>query len=238
MGSPSSSSPPQNEDEDDGYEPLFDYSHIQPTIIGEDDDSDGEALEIIEADLFFRPNGKKRASSYGREGTIKGIMPVADVKESEEEDWLPPPPKSIKVAEISADGNSILSELRLKREELASMTSDSAEDMLRKLEESAKRELQKSEKFDADTALYDASKLSSTRQKVIITVQDKKGTKQFRLYMDDKFEKLFKIYGEHANGQREHLVFFFDGEKISPSQTPEDLGLTDDDMIEVYSKTG
>jgi hypothetical protein len=72
---------------------------------------------------------------------------------------------------------------RLKREELASMTSDSAEDMLRKLEESAKRELQKSEKFDADTALYDASKLSSTRQKVIITVQDKKGTKQFRLYM-------------------------------------------------------
>lgn len=39
-------------------------------------------------------------------------MAVADPKEVEEEDWLPPPPKSIKVGEISADGSSILSELR------------------------------------------------------------------------------------------------------------------------------
>lgn len=237
MGSPSSGSPSQNEDEDDGYEPLFDYSHIQPTIVVQDDDSDGEDLQIIKPDPFFRATGKKRASSYGEERTIKGIMAVADPKEVEEEDWLPPPPKSIKVGEISADGSSILSELRLKREELVSLTSDSA-DMLRKLEESAKRELQKSEKSDADIAVCDASKLSTTRQKVIITVQDKKERKQFRLYMDDKFEKLFKIYDERANGQREHFVFFFDGEKISPSQTPEDLGLTDDDMIEVYSKTG
>lgn len=238
MGSPSSNSTPQKEDEDDGYEPLFDYSHIQPTIVVEDDDSDGEAFQMIEPNPFFRSNGKKLASSYGMEGTIKNIMPVADVKEAEEEDWLPPPPKRIKVAQISADGNSILSELRLKREQLVSLTSDSAEDVLRKLEESAKRELQKSEESNADTAVCDASKLSSTRQKVTVTVQDKNGSKQFRLYMDDKFEKLFKIYGEHANGQREHLVFFFDGEKISPSQTPEDLGMTDDDMIEVYSKTG
>eukprot|EP01018_Ginkgo_biloba_P028189 Gb_32180 [translate_table: standard] len=240
MWSPASNSVSEKvDDEDDEFEPLFDYSHIQPPIlVDKDDESDDDGIQIVQLDPIFGSNGKKRPRSHGKEEPLKGIVPDTDAEEAEEEDWLPPPPKSIKVVRISADENSILSKLRLKREELMSLTTESTEEMLHELGDSTKKERLKSIMSNADTRGYDAIKPPCTRKKIIITIQNKEGGKQFRIYVDDRFEKLFKTYAEYSNGQRENLVFCFDGEKIPPYQTPEDLGMVDEDIIEVYSKTG
>jgi hypothetical protein len=53
---------------------------------------------------------------------------------------------------------------------------------------------------------------------------------------DDKFKKLFKVYAKKAKLNLSDLTFVFDGDKIDPSSTPEDLDLLDDDMIEVSRK--
>ncbi|KAH9306383.1 hypothetical protein KI387_010787 [Taxus chinensis] len=222
------------DDDDDGYEPLFDYSNSQAHILVDDDDSDGEDVQIVEKHPCFRPHVTKR----GRDEIVKESKLNVDAKEAEEEDWLPPPPKSIKVVRISADGNSMLSELRLRREELVSLTTESTEDMLRKMEESSKKELQKAANSDLNTAGSEALKSSATRKKIVVSVQDDKGSKQFRICVDDKLEKLFKTYAEHIKGQHENLVFCFDGEKLSPSQTAQGLDMEDEDIIEVYPKVG
>jgi hypothetical protein len=53
---------------------------------------------------------------------------------------------------------------------------------------------------------------------------------------DDKFKKFFKVYAKKAKLNLSDLTFVFDGDKIDPSSTPEDLDLLDDDMIEVSRK--
>ncbi|KAF3795167.1 hypothetical protein EJ110_NYTH05818 [Nymphaea thermarum] len=53
----------------------------------------------------------------------------------------------------------------------------------------------------------------------------------------DKLEKLFKMYAEKVKGDPEKLVFCFDGDKVSPTATPEALGLENDDMLEAHIKT-
>lgn len=53
---------------------------------------------------------------------------------------------------------------------------------------------------------------------------------------DDKFEKLFKLYAKKTELKPEDLTFCFDGDKVSPTTTPTELGLEDGDMIEVHVK--
>lgn len=57
------------------------------------------------------------------------------------------------------------------------------------------------------------------------------------IFQDDKLEKLFKMYAEKVKEDLEKLVFCFDGDKVSPTTTPEALGLEDDDMLEAHIKT-
>lgn len=45
------------------------------------------------------------------------------------------------------------------------------------------------------------------------------------------------MYAEKAQLKLENLVFCFDGEKVSPTETPEGLGLENDDMLEVHVKS-
>lgn len=45
------------------------------------------------------------------------------------------------------------------------------------------------------------------------------------------------MYAEKAELKLENLVFSFDGDKISPTATPEGLGMENDDIIEVHMKT-
>lgn len=71
---------------------------------------------------------------------------------------------------------------RLKKQELASF-SRSAEDVMRDVIESAKKELNSSEKSDGPEAQVEKpAKPNVDRPKILISVQDKDGHKQFRMY--------------------------------------------------------
>lgn len=59
----------------------------------------------------------------------------------------------------------------------------SAEDVLRAVEESAKRELGNSMKSSLEAVDEQSSKRSCERAKIVISVQDKNGLKHFRMYM-------------------------------------------------------
>lgn len=45
------------------------------------------------------------------------------------------------------------------------------------------------------------------------------------------------MYAEKAKLELQSLVFSFDGDKISPTATPDGLGMEDDDIIEVHVKS-
>lgn len=70
---------------------------------------------------------------------------------------------------------------RLKKKELASFA-QSAKDELRDVEESVKRDLSASLHSLQDSVAEMPSKPSTDRVKMVISIQDKDGTKQFRVY--------------------------------------------------------
>ncbi|KAH7516455.1 uncharacterized protein LOC107413329 [Ziziphus jujuba] len=209
-------------------EPLFDYTRVQPvSVISLDDD---------ELDDYPLPPSKRKKISNSTvekvEDDVKAIQ-VFDCEKKDDEDWLPPPPK------VSCDAhtigeNSTIKELRLKKQELASFARQSAEDVLQAMEESVKRELQ--QQSFSEAIADEPSKPRNDRAKIIISIQDKDGPKQFRIYSDDKFERLFKLYADKVKLDQQNLVFCFDGEKVGPEATPDALGMEDDDIIEVHVK--
>lgn len=54
---------------------------------------------------------------------------------------------------------------------------------------------------------------------------------------DDKFERLFKIYADKTKLDVKNLVFCFDGDKVTPDQTPNSLGMEENDILEVHVKS-
>nr|XP_027090384.1 uncharacterized protein LOC113711416 [Coffea arabica] len=131
--------------------------------------------------------------------------------------------------------------------ELASLT-QSAKDALKAVEESVRREFAAAESMKSR---LNASSQSSTRgvaeqpsdacqnrAKKVITIQDKDGPKQFRVFVDDKFERLFKMYADKVKLDLQNLVFCFDGVKLVLPQPL--LGLKiemeENDIIEVHVK--
>ncbi|XP_028757832.1 uncharacterized protein LOC114716927 [Neltuma alba] len=209
-------------------EPLFDYRRVQPShvVCLEDDEEDEVVVYAGKKRKTCHPvmNGKNQEKS----------VEVVDI-EDKEDDWLPPPPKVSRDASKSLAEDSTLKELRLKKQELVSFA-QSAKDMLQEVKESAKRELDNLLQTSVDAAIEKTSK-PSERVKVVISIQDKDGVKQFRVYMDDKFERIFKMYADKVKLDQTHLVFSFDGDRINPSQTPGGLGMEDDDIIEVHVKS-
>ncbi|KAE8732094.1 Bidirectional amino acid transporter 1 [Hibiscus syriacus] len=69
-----------------------------------------------------------------------------------------------------------------------------------------------------------------------LSFQNKDELKQFRVYTDDKFEKLFRLYANKAKLELQSLVFSFDGDKINVDATPASLEMEDDDIIKVHVK--
>nr|XP_027098820.1 uncharacterized protein LOC113718100 [Coffea arabica] len=111
----------------------------------------------------------------------------------------------------------------LKKQELASLT-QSAKDALKAVEESVRREFAAAKSMNSH---LNASSQSPTRgvaeqppdacqnrAKIVITIQDKDGPKQFRVFVDDKFERLFKMYADKVKLDLQNLVFCFDGVKL------------------------
>ncbi|RCV26121.1 hypothetical protein SEVIR_5G226700v4 [Setaria viridis] len=216
-------------------EPLFEYKRVQPTISFHFDDSDLE-----KADIFRHCNKRPRvdadaAAEEGGKPDEKGApAKVVDVDEDEEDWLLPPPPKA--AFKPPAEEDSALRELRLKKQEFAKFA-ESAHDILQELDATTKKQVGPKEPPE-QIVLDEESEpeVEKARGKIVISIQDKDGKQQFRVYKDEKFDKLLKAYAKKAKLNPSNLVFVFDGEKINPSSTPEDLDLEDDDMIEVCHK--
>ncbi|KAF5727731.1 hypothetical protein HS088_TW22G01428 [Tripterygium wilfordii] len=209
----------------DDLEPLFDYSRVQPVIVNLDDDSDSSPVR----------KRKKTCSSVAKEveDEVK-IIEVVNAKTKDEEDWLPPPPKFSAIAQSHLE-DSTIKELRLKKQELQ-LFAKSAEDVLRAAMEAEKKECINSAKTSSEAVAEQPEKCHLNRAKIVVSIQDKQELKQFRIFMDDKFDRLFKRYAEKVKIDAQNLVFCFDGDKINPTATPEGLGMEDDDIIEVHVK--
>ncbi|KAF5188093.1 Ubiquitin-like superfamily protein [Thalictrum thalictroides] len=165
-----------NDSIEEEFEPLFDYSRVQPTnFISLDDDlSDSENLLIPKR---LKKNNKKVEPASGN--VVKDT--VCEIKD--EEDWLPPPPKTSNDERKLGQENSTIKELRLKKQELASFA-QSAEEVFRAVEESAKKHVASSVQASLESEQEKVvSKPSDDRLKIIISIQDKEGLKQFRTYM-------------------------------------------------------
>ncbi|CAJ1977471.1 unnamed protein product [Sphenostylis stenocarpa] len=219
------------QDEIEELEPLFDYSRVQPVnpITIDDDFDDDEGVICVDS--------KKRKTSQTVEDEKKtngkGVK-VVDI-EDQDDDWLPPPPKSASNAQRSIDEDSTLKKLRLKKQELASFA-ESAKQLLKDVEESSKFEINDALQSSVD-GVDENSAENSERAKIVISVQDKDGTKQIRMFMDDKFERIVKTYADKLKCDLKQIVLSFDGDKISSSETPANLGMEDDDIIEVHVKS-
>ncbi|XP_027156285.1 uncharacterized protein LOC113757079 [Coffea eugenioides] len=119
--------------------------------------------------------------------------------------------------------NLVYVRLHEKLKELASLI-QSAKDALKAVEESVRREFAAAKSMNSH---LNASSQSPTRgvaeqpsdacqnrAKIVITIQDKDGPKQFRVFVDDKFERLFKMYADKVKLDLQNLVFCFDGVKL------------------------
>ncbi|GMI83500.1 hypothetical protein like AT1G68185 [Hibiscus trionum] len=214
----------------DDLEPLFDYRRVQPlNIVCIDDDCSDNASPV--------PSPKRRKlpkPSVAKVDSDKDVE-VIKVVNVEEEDWLAPPPMVSTNAHSKIDEDSTIKELRRRKQELLSLA-QSAKSMLLEAEESANREPSDSLKPSLDAVAEQPTIPASERAKIVISIQNKDELKQFRVYTDDKFEKLFSSYANKAKLDLQRLVFSFDGDKINLDATPTSLGMEDDDIIEVHAK--
>ncbi|KAI8527718.1 hypothetical protein RHMOL_Rhmol12G0096500 [Rhododendron molle] len=221
-------------DSTEEFEPLFDYSRVQPFEVVCLDDDCQDSSPALNAKRRKLPDSAVKLSVEKVENNGK-VVHVVDCEEKEEDDWLPPPPKiSNEAREFGED--STIKELRLKKQELAEFAK-SAKEVLRSVEESVKRDFNSSSQPAVVSTADQPSKPPCERAKIVISIQEKEGVKQFRVYKDDKFERLFKLYADKSKLDLQKLVFSFDGDKISPTTTPDALGMEDDDIIEVNIKS-
>ncbi|GFP84697.1 hypothetical protein PHJA_000613600 [Phtheirospermum japonicum] len=94
--------------------------------------------------------------------------------------------------------------------------------MVRAVEESVRKNLNSALQSSPEPEIVTKkpSKPTVERSKIVISIQEKDGLKQFRVYKDDKFERLFKNYADRSKLDVKNLVFCFDGDKVSPAETP------------------
>ncbi|KAJ0830893.1 putative Rad60/SUMO-like domain, Ubiquitin-like domain superfamily [Helianthus annuus] len=213
-------------------EPLFDYTRVQPlNFVCLDDDDDDDCSTVVPA-----KRRKPSASAVDKVQVTPEAIVIDDGEDNGDLDWLEAPPPKVPVNKEKLCENSIIKELRQKRQELLSFT-ESTDDMVRTVEENVKRDLKTSTNLEPESPIEKHTKPVVERPKIVISIQDKDGPKQFRVYKDDKFERLFKMYADKVKNKVENLVFCFDGDKIDPSATPSSLEMEDDDMIEVHVKS-
>ncbi|KAK8647587.1 hypothetical protein V6N13_121318 [Hibiscus sabdariffa] len=170
----------------DDLEPLFDYRRVQPlNIVSIDDDC---------SDTSPVPSPKRRKlpkPSVGKVNSDKDVE-VEKVVNIEEEDWLAPPSIVSTDAHSKIGEDSTIKELRRRKQELLSLA-QSAKSMLLEAEESGKQEPSDMLKPSLDAVAEQPTIPASERAKIVISIQNKDELKQFRVYTDDKFEKLFSL---------------------------------------------
>ncbi|XP_042444642.1 uncharacterized protein LOC122029636 isoform X2 [Zingiber officinale] len=245
------------EEEEEDFEPLFNYNRVEPVdlLAFQDDAFDsspivtfverkkasdasegnvkgnyGATVVVLDDDEEVDGKGKKgggRVPPRKPPNSVKGF----GEKANNDEDWLPPPPPRVPNPRLKSREEKTLQELRLHKQNLASIA-QSVQDVLHHVEEAEIEQHNRSRK-----PVEQPSKEQILRQKIVISIQDKLGQMQFRVYLDENFDRLFKLYAEKVQVKLDKLVFSFDGEKVSSNATPEALGMENDDIIEVYDKS-
>ncbi|KAG8382843.1 hypothetical protein BUALT_Bualt05G0120500 [Buddleja alternifolia] len=225
-------------DSNEEFEPLFDYTRIQPfDVVSIDDDSlDESPVFVSKKRKIADAEVEKKEQDVNVNVNVKDVNVIDCDDNEDEEDWLPPPPKNLDNCNKSLEEDSTLKALRLKRQELASFA-QSAEEVVRAVEESVRKTLSASLQYSPSSATKKPLEPAHERAKLVISIQDKDGPKQFRVYVDEKFDRLFKMYADRIKHDVKNLVFCFDGDKISPTATPNSLGMEDEDIIEVHVKS-
>ncbi|CAN8243872.1 unnamed protein product [Cochlearia groenlandica] len=210
------------------FEPLFDYRRVQRSnlVCIDDDDSDDSEIPI--------PKRSKTCPNTVVKEDVIVIEVAGRGGDDDDDDWLPPPPKVIFDNNKESGADSTIKALRLKKMELISYTK-TIEDVMNEVEESAKRQVQESLKLSSEDATQGPPG-PNDRAKIVITIQGKDEQNKFRVYADEKFERVLKMYTDKVKLDPQGLVFVFDGDKIDPSTTPCNLGMEDDDIIEVHTK--
>ena len=94
---------------------------------------------------------------------------------------------------------------RLKKQELASLA-QSAEEILRSVTKSTKRDISNAEKSDVEPRGELPSK-QVDRKRIVISIQDKDGQKQFRMYMVLLLDFLYNADCRVISSRI--LIFFF-----------------------------
>ncbi|KAJ6431789.1 hypothetical protein OIU84_019130 [Salix udensis] len=201
---------------------LFDYRRVQPITIPDDGDDDNDCHVKTPV-----PSPKKRKISKHTVEIVGGDREVSQVT-NDDEDWLLPPPKDSSESPKQIDEDSTIKELRLRKQELKAFTSKECLFQPKRESDSVQVAL--------ESGAEEPSKPHHERAKIVISIQDKDEVKQFRVYKDEKFERLFKRYADKAKLRIESLVFMFDGDKINLTATPDSLGMDDEDIIEVLAK--
>ncbi|XP_073300585.1 small ubiquitin-related modifier 2-like [Primulina huaijiensis] len=124
----------------------------------------------------------------------------------------------------------------LKKQELVSFA-QSAEELVQDVEESVRKTLHALLQCSPQSATKETLEPPNERRKLVISIQYKDGLKQFRVYMDDKLKRLFKMYADRIKLDANNIVILFDGDKISSNSMPDSLGMEENDIIEVHVKS-
>lgn len=235
-----------DEDEGDKSKPLFDHSETvgsAPTLLS--DDADEDDLVITSGPLPLRP----RVSSAQEPPTpISQKVAATIILDDDDDDcWMMPSPAKLPSTRPGLGGLT-LQELRSRKEELEliMLQESSTPEAITGVEDQARMQAQKrpevvqsplvlntpnSSKAHGKSLMVEAEE----REKILIEVLDKYGVIQpIRIFMTDKFERLFKVYAEVSDLSPANLSFRINGEEIAPNSTPKDHAMEDGELIEVY----
>ncbi|XP_021727085.1 uncharacterized protein LOC110694211 [Chenopodium quinoa] len=213
-------------------EPLFDYRRVQPvTFVNLEDDSDSDSEpSVLSKRRKISTNGKNKEDNSSDKGKSVQVIDCDD-EDEEKENLLPPPPKNVAAPPKDFE-DPTYKKLRLKKQEYESFLQSTGH-VIQAADEPF---TSLSHSVEEETA-EEAPKPAADRTKIVISMQDKAGSKQYRIFADEKFEQLFTKYAQKVKTDVHNLVFTFDGDKINPASTPQTLGMEDDDLIEVHVKS-
>ncbi|KAJ3427896.1 small ubiquitin-related modifier [Anaeramoeba flamelloides] len=81
----------------------------------------------------------------------------------------------------------------------------------------------------------ETKKESTDNNQITLKVVDPQGGETvFRIRKTTKFTKLFKVYCERKGYQLGSIKFTFDGILVDEEQTPDELDMEDEDIIEAH----
>lgn len=88
-----------------------------------------------------------------------------------------------------------------------------------------------------NTEPMEISKTTAEKNYVRLKVVAQDGTEVlFRVRTTARLEKVKKAFAERTGNPNASLRFIFDGRRLTDSDTPAELEMTDEDLIEVYTE--